>query len=318
MRVCCSICIVLSQQKCLRRAFCNDRICIYIPIPQRARPCGCVVQGHGGGGAACPVEGGGGAQAHGNTERQVVDGLRTEVCGQQQSNNPHNNQHSPNTPTTGLHERGNDTSRCTGRSSRQKAATRRNMRREERVTVQGPVKKQQPDGMSHRGGGGGQWGEGAWPCRCVWASHATAPALRRPAPMLRRPLLVPPRIPLRPSPRAYSQGPWPTMRPPPRPFGLASPSTSRTAPSSPPPGRPFKAFGTRPPPHLAHLPGLAPLPRPLPIPLPRVSAFGLGSRMGQGPRGAPAQRTAPARAPPPSSAHRATQKRQYGLVLCRT
>ena len=25
------------------------------------------------------------------------------------------------------------------------------MRREERVTVQGPVKKQQPDGMSHRG-----------------------------------------------------------------------------------------------------------------------------------------------------------------------
>ena len=27
------------------------------------------------------------------------------------------------------------------------------MRREERVSVQGPVKKQQPDGMSHRGGG---------------------------------------------------------------------------------------------------------------------------------------------------------------------
>ena len=35
------------------------------------------------------------------------------------------------------------------------AATRRNMRREERVTVQGPVKEQQPDGMSHRGGSGG-------------------------------------------------------------------------------------------------------------------------------------------------------------------
>ena len=33
-----------------------------------------------------------------------------------------------------------------------KVATRRNMRREERVTVQGPVKEQQPDGMSHRGG----------------------------------------------------------------------------------------------------------------------------------------------------------------------
>ena len=29
------------------------------------------------------------------------------------------------------------------------------MRREERVTVQGPVEKQQPEGMSHRGGGGG-------------------------------------------------------------------------------------------------------------------------------------------------------------------
>ena len=28
------------------------------------------------------------------------------------------------------------------------------MRREERVTVQGPVKEQQPDGMSHRGGKG--------------------------------------------------------------------------------------------------------------------------------------------------------------------
>ena len=49
--------------------------------------------------------------------------------------------------------RGNDTSKSTGRSGRQKAATRRNMRREERVTVQGPVKKQQPDAMSHGGGG---------------------------------------------------------------------------------------------------------------------------------------------------------------------
>ena len=60
-------------------------------------------------------------------------------------------QHSPNTPTTGLRERGNDTSKSTGRSGRQKVAARRNMRREERVTVQGPVKEQQPDGMSHRG-----------------------------------------------------------------------------------------------------------------------------------------------------------------------
>ena len=62
--------------------------------------------------------------------------------------------HSPGTPTTGLRERGNDTSKSTGRSSRQNAAPRRSTRSEERVTVQGPVKKQQPDGMSHGGGGG--------------------------------------------------------------------------------------------------------------------------------------------------------------------
>ena len=38
----------------------------------------------------------------GKTARQVVDGLRTEVCGhQKQSNDPRNNQHNPNTPTTG-------------------------------------------------------------------------------------------------------------------------------------------------------------------------------------------------------------------------
>ena len=49
-------------------------------------------------------------------------------------------------------ERGNATSKSTGRSGRQNAATRRNMRRDERGTVQGPVKEQQPDGMSHTGG----------------------------------------------------------------------------------------------------------------------------------------------------------------------
>ena len=42
------------------------------------------------------------------------------------------------TPKTGLRSRGNDTGTSTGRSGRQNAATRRNMRREERVTVQGP------------------------------------------------------------------------------------------------------------------------------------------------------------------------------------
>ena len=37
-----------------------------------------------------------GLHAHGNASRQVVDGLRTEVCGQQkQSKDPHNNQHDP-------------------------------------------------------------------------------------------------------------------------------------------------------------------------------------------------------------------------------
>ena len=41
--------------------------------------------------------------------------------------------------------------RSTGRSGRQKAATRRSTRREERVTVQGPVQKLQTDGVSHRG-----------------------------------------------------------------------------------------------------------------------------------------------------------------------
>ena len=74
-------------------------------------------------------------------------------------------QHSPNTPTTGLRKRGNDTSKSTGRSGRQNAATRRNMRRDERVTVQGPVKKPQRDGMSH-GGGGGQSGGPLLPQLC--------------------------------------------------------------------------------------------------------------------------------------------------------
>ena len=37
------------------------------------------------------------------------------------------------------------------------------MRREERVTVQGPVKEQQPDGMSHRGPGPAERGRGIAP-----------------------------------------------------------------------------------------------------------------------------------------------------------
>ena len=43
-----------------------------------------------------------GAHAHGNAARQAINGLWTEVCGQQkQSNDPGNNQHNPSTPTTG-------------------------------------------------------------------------------------------------------------------------------------------------------------------------------------------------------------------------
>ena len=43
-----------------------------------------------------------GPHTHGNAARQVMDGLRTEVCGQQkQSNDPHSNQYNLNTPTTG-------------------------------------------------------------------------------------------------------------------------------------------------------------------------------------------------------------------------
>ena len=85
------------------------------------------------------------------------------------TNGTRRNQHSPGTPTTRLRECGNDTSRSTGRSGQQNAAIRRNTRREDRVTVQGPVKRQRPDGMSHRGGG-----TDARPCEGLekWASGA--------------------------------------------------------------------------------------------------------------------------------------------------
>ena len=93
-----------------------------------------------------------GPHTHGNVGRQVVVDRSTEVRGQQKlSNDPRSNQHNPGTPMMAIRERGNNTSRSTGRSSRQNAAIGRSMLREERVTVQGPVKKQQPDVMSHRG-----------------------------------------------------------------------------------------------------------------------------------------------------------------------
>ena len=109
------------------------------------------------------------------------------MCGQRQPpNDPRNDQnHSPNTPTTGLRERGNDTSGSTGRSGRQNAATRRNMRRDERVTVQGPGKEQEPDGMSH--GGGGEGGGG-----CCSPEGSSAPSfyprdIPQPMPSVPRP-----------------------------------------------------------------------------------------------------------------------------------
>ena len=51
------------------------------------------------------------------------------------------------------------------------------MRREERVTVQGPVKEQQPDGMSHRGSNRGSkgWGWGSsHGCKLFEYMHAQA------------------------------------------------------------------------------------------------------------------------------------------------
>ena len=56
------------------------------------------------------------------------------------------------------------------------------MRREERVTVQGPLKEQQPDGMSHRGGGASPWGfdvhtaHECCPCSGVRPGHGTNPS----------------------------------------------------------------------------------------------------------------------------------------------
>ena len=59
------------------------------------------------------------------------------------------------------------------------------MRREERVTVQGPVKKQQPDGMSHRGGGDFVWGfrEGEIPAHLqFWCGAVGRRKLQHPGP----------------------------------------------------------------------------------------------------------------------------------------
>ena len=122
------------------------------PCPPLDLCCVCVCPGHPE--AMCPVCVGEvesvpltGACVGGGSERRCVGSENRQTT-------PATSSTAPGTPTTGLHERGNDTSRSTGRSGRQNAATRRNMRRDDRVTVPGPVKKQRPDGMSHGRGGG--------------------------------------------------------------------------------------------------------------------------------------------------------------------
>ena len=72
----------------------------------------------------------------------------------------------PSTPTLGPRQCEPDTSGITGPSGRQNTVPRRNMQREDRVTVQGPVKRQQPDGMSDGGGGGGLR------CACAWRGRS--------------------------------------------------------------------------------------------------------------------------------------------------
>ena len=79
-------------------------------------------------------------------------------------------------------------SRSTGRSGRQNPATRRNMRREERVTVQGPVKTSNPM-ECHTGGGG----DHPPPTISLPAATAFATALESPFRLL--PLEAPARSP---------------------------------------------------------------------------------------------------------------------------
>ena len=79
-----------------------------------------------------------------------------------QNDTPRHIQHSPGTPTTGLRERGNNTSRSTDRSGPQKAATRRNMRREEREELsRAPLRNNNPT-ECHTGGAALSIALGIW------------------------------------------------------------------------------------------------------------------------------------------------------------
>ena len=112
------------------------------------------------------------------------------------------------------------------------------MRREDRVTVQGPVKKQQPDGMSHRGGGGllplehrpgperkrgqGTWGTVVHRGVCRWRSHCTGSAREVGTPDTARRLIARSEMPLRPDDTARgcaAQPPPPPLFPSPETYG---------------------------------------------------------------------------------------------------
>ena len=99
----------------------------------------------------------GGTGHLGRTHIETQRGRLWTACGQRRVDSKNSQTTPATTSTAPAHQRlgsaNTETTPAGGRSGRQNAATRRNMRREERVTVQGPVKEQQPDGLSHRGGG---------------------------------------------------------------------------------------------------------------------------------------------------------------------
>ena len=128
------------------------------PQPSRSAPCTCATHGV----VECrewtagTTRRGVGHLGLTHTETHVVDDRRAEVRGQRKPSNDPPQQPAQPRYTNYWAERGNEASRSTGRSGRQNAATRHSMQREERVTIQGPLKIQQPDGMSHGGGVSGE------------------------------------------------------------------------------------------------------------------------------------------------------------------
>ena len=96
-----------------------------------------------------------GPHAPGNAARHVMDDRDVKENGSHnRKTTPATTSTDPSAPSTGPRCRGNDTTRNTGRNGRQIALAGRSTRTDERVTVQGPVKKPQPDGMSHGGSAG--------------------------------------------------------------------------------------------------------------------------------------------------------------------